>query len=620
MENLTGNFQVYLYETSKKVWVYIGKKKINKGILWLEDTPKGPRIKKFMVENQPVNPKEFLKLIKNSRVCLLETARSVSSSKLVHMLADYQIPFETLKVCRFCLMRHKITPKLSIRYMGEEICEECAKRELRNYIVSEYSVRVLRKCKDLDHVINLIEGKINKELKQFTLFDVISPKTETISREEIPDSEIPDFVKKKLPKTLLPVQTLALKAGVLRGENILVVSETASGKTLVGEMAGMKMVFEGRGVFLYLVPLVALALQKYEQFKERWGDIVGLVIGRTRIRTKHTEYDIGMKSDVSRNVVVGTYEAVDQLIMSGFRFQKVGCIVVDEIHMLMDDERGHRLDGLIARLRYLFPDAQFIYLSATVGFPEELAKMLGARLVKYEHRPIPLKRYVVPCVARRKSRIIKRIVDEAWSEVSSKGYRGQTIVFTNSRRRCEELARVVGGVAYHAGLSKERRKEVQKRFEDGKIKCVVTTSALGAGVDFPASCVIFDSLRMGAEELTQHEFNQMLGRAGRPDYHDEGSVFLLVSPEEEEIADVLLHGGVGRCDVMCGGESEEVLAMCSITDDVSELKKMCSMMVRYVDVDKSLRELEGMGMLKREGNCVKLTRLGRTASLSFLPP
>ncbi len=86
---------------------------------------------------------------------------------------------------------------------------------------------------------------------------------------------------------------------------------------------------------------------------------------------------------------------------------------------------------------------------------------------------------------------------------------------------------------------------------------VVTTAALGAGVDFPASQVIFDALAMGREWLSVQEFNQMGGRAGRPDFHDLGRVVILAEPggsysresrfTEEEMAIRLLKG-VGRRD------------------------------------------------------------------------
>ena len=66
-------------------------------------------------------------------------------------------------------------------------------------------------------------------------------------------------------KHLLPVQALTLDNGLLEGENLLVVSATASGKTLIGELAGVPGAMKGEK-FIFLTPLVALANQKYQGF------------------------------------------------------------------------------------------------------------------------------------------------------------------------------------------------------------------------------------------------------------------------------------------------------------------------------------------------------------------
>ena len=102
------------------------------------------------------------------------------------------------------------------------------------------------------------------------------------------------------------------------------------------------------------------------------------------------------------------------------------------------------------------------------------------------------------------------------------------------------------------GLSSQERRDVETKFLGGKLMAVVTTAALGAGVDFPASQVIFDALAMGRDWLSVQEFNQMAGRAGRPDFHDLGRVVILAEPggtysrenpfTEEEIAIRLLKG------------------------------------------------------------------------------
>jgi len=54
----------------------------------------------------------------------------------------------------------------------------------------------------------------------------------------------------------------------------------------------------------------------------------------------------------------------------------------------------------------------------------------------------------------------------------------------------------------------------EERFVAGKLQTVVATYALGAGIDFPASLVIFENLCMGDRYLTVSEFTQMIVCAG----------------------------------------------------------------------------------------------------------
>jgi helicase len=305
---------------------------------------------------------------------------------------------------------------------------------------------------------------------------------------------------------------------------------------------------------------VALANQKYEDFQDRYGDMVDVSIrvGASRIN------DDGNRFDPGADVIVGTYEGIDHALRTGRDLGDVGTVVIDEVHTLKEPERGHRLDGLISRLTYYcenrasehsaYGGAQWVYLSATVGNPRELAAGLGANLVEFEERPVPIERHVTFASGQEKPRIENRLVRREFDRESSKGYRGQTIIFTNSRRRCHEISRKLeySSAPYHAGLDYGRRKTVERKFGNQDLAAVVTTAALAAGVDFPANQVIFDTLAMGIEWLSVQEFEQMLGRAGRPDYHDRGKVYVLVEPDcayhnsmemtEDEVAFKLLKG------------------------------------------------------------------------------
>ena len=108
---------------------------------------------------------------------------------------------------------------------------------------------------------------------------------------------------------------------------------------------------------------------------------------------------------------------------------KIGTVVIDEVQMLEDPERGHRLDGMIARLKYLAPKAQFLYLSATIGTPKLLAKKLGATLVRYDERPVALERYLMFMPKKEKIPAIKQLAEKEYTHISSKGYKGRRSSF-----------------------------------------------------------------------------------------------------------------------------------------------------------------------------------------------
>ena len=559
-------------------------------------------------------------------------------------LNDFQVPFGYTDLCRICLLEDRITRidgNTSVRYgsAGEQICFDCAKRELRREVAHMGRVgrgaaghleSLLRKYRDIDRVLASIQPEQVK-IGQ-TLFDRLDahPVTHTQALHEL---ALPrGFVDLAMVETLMPAQQIAVDAGLLHGKDLLVVAATASGKTFIGEMAGVKNYLEGKGQCLFLVPLVALAVQKYQRFDERYGKLSGsgLLIGKSRLNLPDNR-QVGDRN-VHAPLLVATYEGLDHLIRcGGSPGRKIGTVVIDEVQMLEDPERGHRLDGLIARLKFIAPKAQFLYLSATIGSPKTLAKKLGATLVQYDERPVALERYLMFTAKKEKVPAIKQLAEEEYTHVSSKGYHGQTIVFTNTRARCHVVADLLGPryAPYHAGLTSQERRDVEGKFAAGKLVGVITTAALGAGVDFPASQVIFDALSMGISWLSVGEFNQMAGRAGRPDFHDLGKVVVLAEPgatysreskvTEEEVALLLLKGEMEEVAPVYGTEesSEELVANAIVCNgDLGDLREITESMVG--SVEPVLDDLVAHKLVRQEGGKVILSDLARIMAEHFL--
>jgi helicase len=143
----------------------------------------------------------------------------------------------------------------------------------------------------------------------------------------------------------------------------MVVSATASGKTLIGELAGIPRAMQGQK-FIFLTPLVALANQKYRDFKKRYSKLglkTSIKVGMSRIKARE---EIKLPDDDIReaDIIVATYEGIDFMLRSGKSnlLKNLGTVVIDEIHTLDDEERGPRLNGLIKRLKNIFPQIQLI--------------------------------------------------------------------------------------------------------------------------------------------------------------------------------------------------------------------------------------------------------------------
>lgn len=373
---------------------------------------------------------------------------------------------------------------------------------------------------------------------------------------------------------LYPPQVECIQTGMLEGKNLLVSIPTASGKTLIAEMA-MHTHVAKKGKCLYIVPLKALASEKFDEFANK-GIRIGIATG-----------DFDRRDDsLSRNdVIVATSEKVDSLLRNRARWiQEITLVVIDEIHLIDSENRGPTLEMVIAKLRYQNPAMQVIGLSATIGNPQLLAGWLDAELVTSTWRPVELRQGVF-----WKDRIHFRGGDRPVKQISKNfddlnlcldtiAEGGQCLVFVSSRRNAEAFAKraagaiknedpklkvcadrlgaaaetemakslalcVASGSAFHhAGLSREERRIIEEGFRKGLIKCIASTPTLAAGLNLPARRVIIrDYLRFAAGEGMQpipaSEYHQMAGRAGRPRLDPYGEA-VLIAKDAGQVAEL----------------------------------------------------------------------------------
>ena len=201
-------------------------------------------------------------------------------------------------------------------------------------------------------------------------------------KKDIP-KELYNILNKEI-KELRPSQEKAIKKGLFKNNNLLVCTPTASGKTLIAEMAAIKNILEGKGKAIYIVPLKALANEKFKDFKKRYDHLIKIALSIGDLDSSDSYL-----SDY--NLIICTAEKLDSLIRHHTPWlSSVATVIVDEVHLMNDVGRGPTVEILITILRKLLKDMQLIALSATIGNPEELAEWLDAELVIDTWRPVKL--------------------------------------------------------------------------------------------------------------------------------------------------------------------------------------------------------------------------------------
>lgn len=200
-------------------------------------------------------------------------------------------------------------------------------------------------------------------------------------------SKIPANIFSKLEpriKSLRPAQYKAIDAGIFDDKNLLICTPTASGKTLVAELAIMNAIFHDKGKCVYIVPLKALANEKYNFFKKMHQFKTAISSGDIDSDDSYLEkYDL----------IITTSEKFDSLIRHRTPWlSKIRVVIIDEIHLLNDSSRGPTLEIIITILKGILKKVQIIGLSATIGNPADLARWLEADLVLDDWRPVELRK------------------------------------------------------------------------------------------------------------------------------------------------------------------------------------------------------------------------------------
>lgn len=347
-----------------------------------------------------------------------------------------------------------------------------------------------------------------------------------------------------------PVQETAI-SHIFAGGDVMVTVPTGTGKTLIGKAALFRALRQGRRA-VYTSPLRALTEEKYREFCADFGESnVGFATG---------DYKVNPDAPVQ----VWVAEILWNHTFSRSARRSVDVVVMDEGHYFNDPERGYVWEQSIIGLS---PETQLVILSATIGAPESTCQWIQ----RTRRKPVQLARSterLVPLRHEFREQYLVEVVKELYAEGHV-----PAIVFSFGRALCFERAHLLrscrkfaspeeqaeiaeradavllptglgpqlrkyllhGIGVHHAGILPAYRRLVEALTADRLLKFVVTTETISAGINLPAKSVVFPSLakfvRGEGRVLLPAEYQQMAGRAGRPQFDTEGLV-LSLAPEE----------------------------------------------------------------------------------------
>ncbi|XP_059613887.1 helicase POLQ-like [Phlebotomus argentipes] len=384
-------------------------------------------------------------------------------------------------------------------------------------------------------------------------------------------------------------------------ENLIYTLPTSSGKTLVAEILILKELLCHKRNVLFILPYVAVVKEKISSlapFAIELDFLVEEYAGRNgecppRQRRK------------KKSIYIATIEkslcVINSLIEAG-RLGEIGLVVIDELHLIGEKDRGTRLETAITKIKYMNLGIQIVGMSATIGNITEIEKFMEASTFAGNFRPVKLTEYM-KCdkdiykvdPSDPEMFVPFRVIDSDYDEQKLKidpDHLGKLVmevspqdgvlIFCPTRQNCENVARLLTnviskdfledhkqekkklldnmktyfeyicpilqrtipyGIAYHhSGLVAEERRFLEEAFLAGTLCVICCTSTLAVGVNLPARRVILRSPYIGRDFLTKSRYKQMVGRAGRVGMSSgEGDSIIILKARDKSLAHDLFH-------------------------------------------------------------------------------
>nr|XP_057909252.1 activating signal cointegrator 1 complex subunit 3 isoform X2 [Doryrhamphus excisus] len=377
-----------------------------------------------------------------------------------------------------------------------------------------------------------------------------------------------------------PIQTQIFHTLYHTDTNVLLGAPTGSGKTIAAELA-MFRVFNKypSSKVVYIAPLKALVRERIEDWKVRIEEKLG-----KKVVELTGDVTPDMRAIAQADLIVTTPEKWDGVSRSWQNrsyVQKVAILIIDEIHLLGED-RGPVLEVIVSRTNFISShtskSVRVVGLSTALANARDLADWLGivqAGLFNFRPsvRPVPLEVHIHGFPGQHYCPRMATMNKPTFQAIRSHSPAKPVLIFVSSRRQTRltaldliaylatednpkqwlhqderEIEDIIATVRdsnlkltlafgigmHHAGLHERDRRTVEELFVNCKIQVLIATSTLAWGVNFPAHLVIvkgteyYDGKTRRYVDYPITDVLQMMGRAGRPQFDDQGKAVILV--------------------------------------------------------------------------------------------
>jgi ATP-dependent DNA helicase RecQ len=283
--------------------------------------------------------------------------------------------------------------------------------------------------------------------------------------------------------SLLPGQAEAT-AALLEGHDVLLVSPTGSGKSLVYQVAGLLL----DGPTLVVSPLLALQQDQIDRIEESAAGVrAGRISSAESEAARHEVLEAAAAGDLEY-LFLAPEQLANPEVRDRVAALRPSLVAVDEAHCV--SSWGHDFRPDYFRLGDLLLEVgrpRVVAMTATAAPP--VRDDIAARLALRDATTI-VTGFARPNIALDVVRHVEADDQRAAVLEAAEHAEGAGIVYCRTRPSAEEYAAELAGrgrrtAVYHAGLGHKRRNRAHEAFMDGDVDVIVATSAFGMGIDKP---------------------------------------------------------------------------------------------------------------------------------------